>query len=230
MNTDHQRHIKTRLPIFNELVRTMARAAGLLGIFATVGTAALALTYTVTKERIEANAHAALARSLQQIVPSGRYDNDITADILVVNDASLRTNGTVTVYRARKEGVPVAAVFTTVASDGYSGNINLLIGVNVDGTIAGVRIITHKETPGLGDKIEIDRSPWITKFVGRSLQNPEITRWAVRKDGGSFDQFSGATITPRAVVGAIKRTLQYYETHHDVLFSSQRGSLHYDHT
>jgi len=203
----------------NELVHTMVQAAWLLGIFGAVGTAALVLTYTMTKERIEINARVPLMRSLQQVVSNDRYDNEITTDTLEVYDSSLRSSGPVTVYRARKGGAPAAVVFTAVASDGYGGNIKLLIGINVDGTISGVRVISHKETPGLGDKIEIDRSPWITKFSGRSLRDPETEDWAVKKDGGTFDQFSGATITPRAVVSAIKRALQYYEIHRNMLFS-----------
>ncbi|CAK0758398.1 Ion-translocating oxidoreductase complex subunit G [Gammaproteobacteria bacterium] len=227
MNTDQQsiQTTDTHSLTLSKLTRTMARAAGLLGIFAAVGTAALALTYTITKDRIEANAHAALVRNLQQIIPAGRYDNDIATDTLEIHESSLSIGGPVTIHRARKEGVPVAVVFTTVAPNGYSGNINLLIGVNVNGTVAGVRVVTHKETPGLGDKIEVERSPWITRFTGLALNNPEASRWTVKKDGGAFDQFSGATITPRAVVGAVRRTLQYYEAHRDVLFAPRSEFL-----
>ncbi len=221
MNTDHQpgEDLPPSPSIQNELTRTITHSAGLLAVFAAVGTAALALTYSGTQSQIEANARAALVRSLQQLVPADRYDNDMAMDTLQLSEPSLG-NSPVTVYRARKGGQPVAAVVTTVAPDGYAGNIALLVGVNADGQLAGVRVVTHKETPGLGDKIDVDRNDWITRFTGKSLTNPSLDRWKVKKDGGAFDQFSGATITPRAVVGAVKRTLQYFEGHREALFAS----------
>ena len=127
-----------------------------------------------------------------------------------------------TVYRARKDGAPVAAVFTSIAPNGYSGTIKLLVGVYYDGSLAGVRVINHKETPGLGDKINEKKTNWILKFKGLSLTNPVESQWAVKKDGGEFDQFTGATITPRAVVTAVKKSLQFFEQNRDELFKETK--------
>lgn len=201
-----------------DLMYTMGRTAGLLGIFSALGTTALVLTYTVTKDVIEANAHTVLTQALRQIVSSDRYDNDIAVDTMEIYDPSLQKSSPVIIYRARKEGTPVAAIFA-VTADGYGGNIKMLVGINLDGTISGVRVTAHKETPGLGDKIDIERSPWVTKFTGQSLKKTDPERWTVIKNGGVFDQFSGATITPRAVIEEIKCTLQYYETHRAILFA-----------
>jgi len=122
------------------------------------------------------------------------------------------------VFRARKNNEPVAAVLTSVAPDGYSGSIKILIAVYADGSLSGVRVISHKETPGLGDKIDAQRDDWILQFAGLSLSSPDKSRWKVKKDGGDFDQFTGATITARAVVNAIKRTLEFFEANQDKLF------------
>jgi electron transport complex protein RnfG len=125
----------------------------------------------------------------------------------------------VTVYRARLHGEPVALVIAAVAPDGYSGTIRLLVGINVDGSLSGVRVVAHRETPGLGDAIEEERSDWILGFTGKSLQNPPLQKWAVKKDGGAFDQLTGATITPRAVVKAVRQALLYYRDQKDALFA-----------
>ena len=114
---------------------------------------------------------------------------------------------------------PVAVVLALIAPDGYGGPIKLLVGINADGSLAGVRVVNHHETPGLGDAIDTRRSNWILGFTGRSLGDPSPAQWAVRKDGGVFDQFTGATITPRAVVKAVKRALVYFEAHRDTLFA-----------
>lgn len=130
----------------------------------------------------------------------------------------LGTDQPVTVYRARKSGQPVALFATPVAPDGYSGPIQLLVGVYADGTLAGVRVLAHKETPGLGDAIDEKRAPWIFGFAGKSLSNPGLDGWRVKKDGGSFDQFTGATITPRGGQ-ATRRFLEYVRDHRDALFA-----------
>ena len=197
----------------------MTGAAIVLALFAVVGTGMVAAIYEGTKERIAENERQALLESLFTIVPQDRLDNDIVTDNLIVTDREmLGTPNPVTVYRARKDGKPVAAVLAPVAPDGYSGNIRLLVGINHDGTLAGVRVIAHKETPGLGDPIEAQKSDWIFGFNDKSLSDPEAAGWAVKKDGGIFDQFTGATITPRAVVNAVHRSLQYFNAHRDELF------------
>jgi electron transport complex protein RnfG len=184
-------------------------AALLLALFGVLGTSLVAFTHEQTKERILANERQALLRSLQALVPASEVDNDMADDSILVHAPELLGSPATRVYRGRKDGDPVAAVFTSVAPNGYSGPIRLLVGVRRDGTLAGVRVVTHKETPGLGDKIDERKSDWVLSFTGRSLGDPPPERWKVRRDGGDFDQFTGATITPRAVVKAVRRTLEF---------------------
>ena len=204
----------------NVIARSMGVAALILTGFAVVGTGLVAVTYTSTKDIIAEAQRKALEANLNQLVPADRYDNRVTEDRIEVTAPEwLGTDQLVTVYRARKDGQPVALFATPFAPDGYSGPIQLLIGVYADGTLAGVRVLAHKETPGLGDGIEERRSPWILAFTGKSLGNPEPDRWKVKKDGGVFDQFTGATITPRAVVKATRKFLEYVQTHQAQLFA-----------
>jgi len=202
------------------LARSMGIAALILSGFAVVGTGLVAVTYTSTRDIIAEAQRKALEASLNQLVPADRYDNRVTEDrIEVVAPAWLGTDQPVTVYRARKNGQPVALFATPVAPDGYSGPIQLLVGVYADGTLAGARVLAHKETPGLGDGIDEKRSPWILAFAGKSLENPRPDGWKVKKDGGAFDQFTGATVTPRAVVKATRKFLEYAQTHQAQLFA-----------
>lgn len=204
------------------MVRNIVTSAVLLGLFAMVGTGLVAFTHDVTRERIAATEREDLLRNLHRLVPAERHDNDLYTDtIQVTAPARLGTAEPVTVYRARRAGEPVAVVLSPVAPDGYSGDIRLLVGINRDGTLAGVRVTSHHETPGLGDPIEESRSDWILKFTGRSLQDPTEAQWKVKKDGGVFDQFTGATITPRAVVKAVRNALIYFQEHQDELFAPQ---------
>ncbi len=203
------------------LAKHMMKTGLLLGLFAIVGTAIVAVTFDGTAEKIADNEREFLLRSLHGLIPERLHDNDIYADMLRVTDpALLGTRDPVPVYRARKDGAPVALALTPVAPDGYSGDIKLLVAIAADGTLLGVRVVSHKETPGLGDTIEIARSPWITAFDGRSLANPGEAGWHVKKDGGIFDQFTGATISPRAVVKAVRKSLQYFAAHQDALFAA----------
>jgi electron transport complex protein RnfG len=202
------------------LARSMGVAALILTGFAIVGTGFVAVTYSGTKDIIAEAQRKALEASLNQLVPADRYDNRVTEDrIEVVAPEWLGTDQPVAVYRARRNGQPVALFATPVAPDGYSGPIQLLVGVYADGALAGVRVLAHKETPGLGDGIEEKRSPWILAFAGKSLDSPQSERWKVKKDGGVFDQFTGATITPRAVVKATRKFLEYVRTHREQLFA-----------
>ena len=125
------------------------------------------------------------------------------------------------IYRARMNNSAIAAAIKTAAPDGYNGNIELLIAINSDGSVSGVRTLLHKETPGLGDKIELRKSDWITKFAGKKVHDENDNRWAVIKDGGMFDQFTGATITPRAVVKKVRRTVDYFKANQDVIFNTE---------
>jgi electron transport complex protein RnfG len=200
--------------------RNSAITAVILLLFAVIGTGLVAVTYDSTSEKIAANERERLLRKLHVLVPPSRHDNDLFADTLTVLDEFLLgTPEPVTVYRARRGERPVALVMAPVAPDGYSGSIRLLVGINYDGTLTGVRVVTHRETPGLGDAIEEERSDWIYGFNGKSLENPPTARWEVRKDDGDFDQLTGATITPRAIVGAVRKSLLYYREHREALFS-----------
>ncbi|VAW72658.1 Electron transport complex protein RnfG [hydrothermal vent metagenome] len=199
--------------------RPILVSALFLFLFAVVGSGLVAFTHENTAERIVENQRRALLKSLNELVPADRYDNDIFTDILYVrNKALLGTDKPVPVYRARMKGWPVAAVLAPVAPDGYNGNIRLLVAINLDGTLAGVRVVQHRETPGLGDAIETSSSDWILGFKGKSLKNPDKNGWKVKRDGGNFDQFTGATITPRAVVKAVYNALLYYRIHSHELF------------
>lgn len=191
----------------------------LLFAFAAIGTSLVAVTFQQSREQIERNERQVLRRHLNQVISPERYDNALLEDRIEIRDPAFGIDEPVTVYRARMQGMPVAAVFSTVAPDGYNGRIRLLVSIDVTGVITGVRVLSHRETPGLGDAIEAGRSDWIQGFVGRSLGDPPARRWTVRRDGGAFDQFTGATITPRAVVGAIRRTLLYFDAHPTEVFA-----------
>jgi electron transport complex protein RnfG len=194
--------------------------AAVLLLFAVTGTLLVALTFEGTREQIAANEREALLRKLNVLIPQQRYDNAIFQDTIQVSNAHLLGTGEpVTVYRARRGGEPVALVIAPVAPDGYSGTIRLLVGINLDGSLSGVRTLAHRETPGLGDKIEAERNDWILGFDGKSLDNPSLASWQVKRDGGAFDQFTGATITPRAVVKAVRNSLIYYRDNHAALFA-----------
>ncbi|MGD8407887.1 MAG: electron transport complex subunit RsxG [Thiohalophilus sp.] len=200
------------------LLRHMSISAFLLGVFAVLGGAIVAWIQHETAPVIAENEQAALLRNLQTLVPPDSYDNELTEDAIQVRNELLGTDNPLTVYRARKNGKPITVILNVIAPDGYSGNIKLLVAINYDGKLAGVRVINHRETPGLGDAIETDRSDWIYGFAGKSLNNPGPGGWAVKKDGGEFDQFTGATITPRAVVKAVHNALKYYTDHREQLF------------
>lgn len=199
--------------------RPILISAIFLFLFAVIGSGLVAFTFDSTAERIADNQRKALLKSLNELVPSNRYDNDIFADTLYADSSELLgSDEPVPVYRARKNGWPVAAVLATVAPDGYNGTIRLLVAVNLDGTLAGVRVVQHRETPGLGDSIEAERSDWIQGFRGKSLTDPAKKGWKVKRDGGTFDQFTGATITPRAVVKAVHKALLYFQLDAHSLF------------
>ena len=185
---------------------------GVLALIAVVGAGLLAGTKRITEPVIDANLRADRLAQLHELIPDGRYDNRLLRDTIRVRDpAYLGTTEPVTVYRARSADEPVALAFRTVAPDGYNGRIELLVAIWVDGELAGVRAITHAETPGLGDQISRAKSDWITQFKGHRMGEPPFEQWKVRKDNGVFDQITGATITSRAVVKAVRRALRFYE-------------------
>jgi len=189
--------------------------AVLLGTVAMVASITLASVDGTTRGGIAAAEERDLQQSLAQVLPEGFADNDLLKDKVSL----LRADGSpVDVFRARLRGEAKGAVFR-MAARGYADDVVVLIGVDVDGRILGVRVVKHKETPGLGDKIEVAKSGWIRDFDGKSLGNPDVSRFAVKKDGGVFDQFAGATITPRAVVKAVREGLQFFAANKDAIFA-----------
>lgn len=199
--------------------KQVATTAALLMLFATVGAGIVGLTYDNTLEDIQYNEKLTLLRKLNTILPADSYDNELLNDIVQLPADELLGNTDESIaYRARKQGKPLAIVIPAIAPNGYNGPIHLLVGIFYDGNLAGVRVVKHRETPGLGDAVEESRSDWILSFAGKSLNNPEKKRWKVKRDNGYFDQFTGATITPRAVVQAIHSALLYFEKHKQSLF------------
>ncbi|OFZ67329.1 MAG: electron transporter RnfG [Betaproteobacteria bacterium RBG_16_56_24] len=204
--------------------RTLAKAslhtALNLLFFALIGTALLALTYSLTHDTIAQSEENEKLKLIKQIVPETAYDNDIMKDTAQLEaDDLLGNDAGATAYRGRLNGQPSIAVIPAVAPDGYGGRINLIIAIHHDGRIGGVRVISHKETPGLGDYIEISRNNWITVFNDASLENRKDSGWKVKKDGGAFDYMAGATVTPRAMVKAVHKALQYYSQQREALFA-----------
>lgn len=202
----------------NAIRQEALRAARLLAAFAVAGSTVLAAAHWATKDRIAHNERQAMIQQLQEILPAGSYDNDLLADTREMNlPQNISGPGTDTLYIARLQGHAVAAILPVTAPNGYSGAIEMLVGIHRDGRVATVRVTKHRETPGLGDGIEARRSDWILQFDGRSLQQP--ARWAVKKDGGTFDQLTGATITPRAVVKAVHGALEFFAARHKEIFT-----------
>ena len=205
----------------NSALNNALRAGGLLVLFAGIATAMLATTFDITQSEITHNEQQALRALIAQVLPATLYDNDLLeATSSLAADDLLGTRNVSRAWVARKQGQATGVVLEAIAPDGYSGDIALLIGIRADGRITGVRVTTHKETPGLGDYIEIAKSRWITQFDGKSLTDPTDSGWKVQRDGGRFDARAGATITPRAVVKAINGALHYFVRHRNQLLAT----------
>lgn len=190
-------------------------------LFAVIGAALVGLTFTQTEDDIKHNEELTLLKKLNNIIPADSYDNDLLQDIITLKaNPLLGTDEQSLAYRARKNRKNVAVVFSSIAPNGYNGPIHLLVGIKTDGALAGVRVVKHRETPGLGDVVSSTHSDWILDFDGRSLSNPEQKGWKVKRDGGIFDQFTGATITPRAVVKAVHNALLYFDQNQTTLFDT----------
>ncbi len=205
------------------MVQNGVRGALTLLVFALVFTALMAGTYALTKESVAKNERDARAALIAQVLPAGSYDNELLLDALPQTAAAqqqLNNPAGAQIYRAMKNGQTTAVVVETIAPDGYSGKIKLLVGVSRAGQVLGVRVVAHKETPGLGDYIDAAKSNWILGFDGKSLSSPTADLWRVKKDGGAFDAAAGATISPRAVVKAVKNTLSYVAAEHATLFGA----------
>ncbi len=184
-----------------------------LGGFALVVAVVLALVNLATADRILEQQLAAERRALAEVFPATLHDNDLLADAftLATGTAMLELTNDRPGYLATRDGLFAGVILPVEAHDGYSGDIRLLVGILASGSVTGVRVLEHRETPGLGDKIDIDVDDWILAFNGRTLGNPPLPRWQVLRDGGEFDQLTGATVTPRAVVNAVRRALQFFE-------------------
>ena len=166
----------------------------------------LAVTNSLTAEDIAARALEDRLNSLSQVVPDSIHDNNLITDAIAMKDGQ---GNEITVYRATKEG-RVTGLAYEIFGSGYAGKMKLMLGVDAEGKVLGVRVLAHKETPGLGDKIETKKGDWILRFTGLSIGNPPVDKWKVKKDGGQFDQFAGATITPRGVVRAVREGLEFF--------------------
>ena len=201
------------------LRETLSTALTLL-IFSMVGAGLLSGAYTLTRPIIERSQQAEKLALVSQALPPASFDNDPIHDALVLPPTpqlGLKRPGLA--YIARQHGRVTGVVLEAIAPEGYAGEIRLLVGITADGHISAVRVTAHRETPGLGDYIEIARSAWINQFTGKSLSEPADALWKVRKDGGRFDYFAGATVTPRAIVKAVNRALHYFATHQDTLLA-----------
>lgn len=206
-----------------EISRSMLKNSAVLGLFAVVTVGLVSITQQSTATRIIAAERAAQSQLLTQLLTPGSFDNRLQdAPIHLASDPLLGKRGATTAYVARRHGQPTAVILPITAPDGYSGSIQLLVAIKANGQLAGVRVLKHKETPGLGDKIDAAKSAWIYSFNGKSLRNTDESGWAVKKDHGQFDQFAGATITPRAVVKAVHHALQYFDAHQRELLSTDR--------
>lgn len=186
-----------------------------LGAFAIVTALILGSVYVATKDRIEASRILAEQKALLEVIGDFPRDNELLSDPLILSpdeQALLNVDESSHAYVVRYEGETTGYIFPAIAPDAYSGDISMLVGVNTLGDILGVRVVEHKETPGLGDKVDLKKSDWILSFVGKSLRDPKPDGWAVKKDGGEFDAFTGATITPRAVVNRVRLVLDYFDS------------------
>ncbi len=191
-----------------------------LSIFAVITAGLIALTQLETKDRIGENIKAAKYKALHEVIAPEMHDNDLLTDLVAIDDPALVSDeGVQDAYVARMNGKAIAVILPAIAADGYTGKIRSIVGILADGTIAGVRVLNHQETPGLGDKIEIKKSNWIRQFEGKSYSDPDQSAWAVKKDGGEFDQLTGATITPRAVVKSVLQAVQYFEANSEYLLA-----------
>ena len=201
-------------------------SGSVLAVFAAITSVAIGWTYLATKDQIDLEVRRAEASQLLEIFPPETHDNDIVDDgfELVADTPLLGIREARQGYRVRRDDRVIGVILPATARDGYSGDIRALVGVRDDGSVAGVRVVAHRETPGLGDKVDLRKSDWILGFDDRSLSDPDLSGWNVEKDGGVFDQFTGATVTPRAVILATRRALEYARLNAETLFETERDS------
>ncbi|MCW4447203.1 electron transport complex subunit RsxG [Vibrio splendidus] len=190
-----------------------------LAIFACASTGLVAVTHYLTKDQIKQQEQAQLLSVLNQVIPHDLHDNELFSACTLVEAEELGTEQAMPAYVATLNGEPSAIAIEAIAPDGYNGAIKVIVGMKIDGTILGTRVLSHRETPGLGDKIDLRVSDWILSFAGKQVTESNLDRWKVRKDGGDFDQFTGATITPRAVVKSVKQAVQYVNQNNQALLA-----------
>jgi electron transport complex protein RnfG len=204
------------------LTKATLRTALNLLFFTVIGTAILAFTFNLTYERIAQSEETAKLKLINQVASQSLYDNELLKDTIALPaSAQLGTAQDTIAYRGRLQGQPSVIVLEAIAPDGYSGKISMIVAIGYDGVISGVRVVTHKETPGLGDYIDIAKNKWIALFAGASHQRYQEGDWKVKKDGGQIDYMAGATITPRAVAKAVHNALHYFEENRTRLFAQQ---------
>ncbi|MGB1197461.1 MAG: electron transport complex subunit RsxG [Thalassotalea sp.] len=200
--------------------KAIEKNAKLLALFAVACTAVISSVYLITKDKIKSQEEKKLTTTLTHIIDASTYNNNIYQDCIIINDPQLSASSE-KAYLAKYDQQPIGAAITTTAPDGYNGKIHLIVSIKADGSVSGVRTLQHKETPGLGDKVEIRKHPWIDSFKAKAVLTEKDTRWAVKKDGGMFDQFTGATITPRAVVKAVHKAVVFYKNQQQQLFQQE---------
>lgn len=208
------------------ILKHSIKTAMVMIAFTIVGTLSLAIIHQTTEAPIS-KAEAAVRMGLfAQILVPELYDNHLLQDeIKLPAGGDLGNRDETSIYRARLKDKPSAVILEATAPDGYSGDIKLLVAIKADGEIAGVRVLTHKETPGLGDYIDISHSKWIKQFDGQSLVKRNDEGWFVKKDGGQFDFTTGATITPRAVVKTVHKVLKFYSKNQKAIFETAAGQV-----
>ena len=201
-----------------ELLTSLRKNTVGISVFAIVTAGLIAVTQVSTKDKIIENERAQQAKSLYEIIPRDTIDNDLLQDVVSIEAPELGYP-LAKVFQAKRDNNVIAVILPVISADGYSGDISLIVGINIDNSVAGVRVLSHKETPGLGDKIDLRKSDWVMSFNQKSMASSNDSNWAVKKDGGQFDQFTGATITPRAVVNAVGKALRFFNQNRVQLLS-----------
>lgn len=202
------------------IFKSMSKNGFILMAFALATTAAVAIVNDLTKERIAKQNQQQLVKLLSEVLPSDLYDNQLTENCALIDDERLSKGEPSLVYRATKNGEPVAVILRHTTQDGYNGKIAMITAIDKTGVITGVRVTEHSETPGLGDKVELAKSQWILSFNDQTLANESDPTFKVKRDGGQFDQFTGATITPRAVVNSVASASWFGQTEFDAIFAA----------
>ncbi len=204
----------------DELKKSVRKNAFILALFAMASTVLVSIVHQLTKDKIASEVERVMNQRLNKLVSPDSYNNSPSSDCILINNHSRLNQVSIhKIHRMRKDSKPIALVFSSTAHNGYSGDISLLIALSEQNRLLGVEIIDHRETPGLGDKIDSNKSHWLQQFENVELKTISDNRWRVKKDGGDFDALTGATITPRATINAIYQTILYFEEYKPDLFS-----------